>query len=163
MSSMKKMNLSPVLKDAHRVTIMGIGSEMRGDDAAGIEVVRRLRERLSSPKVQLIDAGVVPENFTNRIKRFKPSHVVLIDATDLGLKPGSTRIFGPEIISEWPVSTHRLPLSLFAEYVHKQMGAKVVLIGIQPASVAVGAAMSKQAKIAIGGVVMELYSKLRSL
>ena len=73
------------------------------------------------------------------------------------------KVFAPEVISGWPVSTHRLPLSLFAEYVHGQTGAKVVLIGIQPASAEMGTAMSKHVKSAVGELATELYSKLSSL
>jgi len=66
---------------AWRLSALG---EMRGDDAAGIEVVRRLRHKLKSSKVLLVEGGVAPENFTSNIRRFKPSHVIFIDATDFG-------------------------------------------------------------------------------
>lgn len=158
-----KLDLSSLLEGAARVAIVGIGSDMRGDDAVGIEVVRRLRRRLSSPNVLLIEAGVAPENFTAEIKKFEPSHVILIDAADFGSEPGAAILSEPEAIAGRPISTHTMPLSLLASYLRAQTAAKVVLLGIQPSSTGMGARMSEKVKRTVDELSATLLAQLRHL
>lgn len=157
------LELSFFLKGADRVAIVGVGSEMRGDDAAGIEVVRGLRHKLSSSRVLLVEGGVSPENFTSPIRRFKPSHVIFIDATDFGAEPGEVILAEPEAITGQSTSTHTLPLSMLAGYLREQTGAKIILLGIQPARAQMGAEISKPIKEAVEKVNEALLSELGSL
>ncbi len=145
------------------MAIVGVGSDMRGDDVAGIEVVRRLRRKLESSKVLLIEGGVTPENFTGQMRRFKPTHVLLIDATDFGSEPGDVVLAEPEAIVGQSISTHTLPLSILADYLREQTGAKIMLLGIQPARAQMGAKMSEPVKDAIERVKEALMGELSSL
>ena len=154
-------DLSSFLRGATRVVVVGVGSEMRGDDAAGVEVVRRLREVLKSPNVFLIEGGAAPENFTSQIRRFGPSHVILIDATDFGAEPGEVVLAEPGAITGQSISTHTMPLSILAKYIREQMGAKIVLLGIQPARAQMGAEMSGAVKGSIKRVEEILLRELR--
>lgn len=97
----------------------------------------------------LIDAGVAPENFTAKIKKFEPSHVLMIDATDLGLEPGTTSIVDLSSITGPSIFSHRLPLSIFADYLRAQIETKIILLGIQPANARMGSTMSEQVKKAV--------------
>lgn len=128
------------------MVVVGVGSEMRGDDAAGVEVVRRLRKVLKSPNVFLIEGGVAPENFTSKIRRFQPSHVIFIDATDFGAEPGEVVLAEPEAITGESISTHTMSLSILAKYLREQTGAKIALLGIQPARAQMGSEMSGAVK-----------------
>lgn len=156
-------DLSSFLKGATRVAVVGVGSEMRGDDAAGMKVVRRLWGTLKSSNVFLIEGGVAPENFTSQIRRFEPSHVIFIDATDFGAEPGEVVLAEPEAITGQSVSTHTMPLSILAKYIQEQTGAKIALLGIQPARAQMGAEMSEVVKDSIKRVEEILLEKLNSL
>ncbi|MFQ6129810.1 MAG: hydrogenase maturation peptidase HycI [Candidatus Hadarchaeaceae archaeon] len=145
------------------MAIVGVGSEMRGDDVAGIEVVRGLRHKLKSSRVLLVDGGVAPENFTSPIRRFKPSHVIFIDATDFGAEPGEVILAEPEAITGQSISTHTLPLSMLAGYLREQTGSKIMLLGIQPARAQMGAEMSEPIKEAVKKVNEALLRELSSL
>jgi hydrogenase maturation protease HycI len=145
------------------VVVVGVGSEMRGDDAAGMKVVRRLRGALKSPNVLLIEGSVAPENFTSQIRRFKPSHVILIDATDFGAEPGEVVLAEPDAITGQSVSTHTIPLSILAKYLQEQMKAKIALLGIQPARAHMGARMSGAVNDSIKLVEENLLRELRTL
>lgn len=158
-----ELDLLSMLKDARRVAIIGIGSDLRADDAAGVEVVRSLRRHLTSPNVLLIDGGVAPENFTAQIKKFRPSHVIMIDATDLGLKPGTASIVDLNTITGPSIFSHRLPLSIFADYLRAHDEAKIILIGIQPANARIGAAMSKQVKKSVDTTSAVILKALGSI
>jgi hydrogenase 3 maturation protease len=142
------------------VVVVGVGSEMRGDDAAGIEVIKRLRKASKSKNVLLIEGGVVPENLTSKIRRFGPSHVIFIDAADFGARPGEVIIAEPEAITGQSISTHTMPLSILASYLRKRTGAKIALLGIQPENAIVGERMSKSVRVSVGKVVEILLEKL---
>lgn len=107
---------------------------MRGDDALGLEVLKLLRDKVPE-SVRLIECGIMPENFTGVVERFEPSHVLLVDAASFNAKPGVVRLVLPEEIGGVAVSTHALPLSVFAEVVQKTVKAKVLLLGMQPRKV----------------------------
>jgi hydrogenase 3 maturation protease len=156
-------DLQSFLKGAHRVAILGVGSELRADDAAGIEVVRRLRRNFASKNVLLIDAGIAPESFLHKIRRFRPSHILIIDATDFNAKPGSVMLADPDAIVGKSISTHRLPLSILARYLQEQTNASIALLGIQPASAKLGGPMSKRVEEAVEGLVAALTNLLRSV
>jgi len=157
------LDLSLALRGARRVAIVGIGSDLRADDAAGVEVVRRLRRNLTSPNVLLIDAGVAPENFTAKIKKFGPSHVLMIDATDLGLKPGAASLVDLSSITGPSIFSHRLPLSIFADYLRAHVETKIILIGIQPANARIGSEMNDHIKKAVDEVSSAILKTLGSL
>jgi hydrogenase maturation protease HycI len=146
-----------------RIAIIGLGNEFRGDDAAGVCVVRNLQEDLDSPELLIINVGSIPENFTSKVRDFNPTHVILIDTVDFGEKPGTIARVDAGDIAEQAISTHRLPLSMLMSYIHKQTGAEVILIGIQPARVEMGSKMSPQVKEGVKELVDLLTEKLGSL
>ena len=89
----------------------------------------------------VINCGTTPENYTSIIRKHNPDLLILVDAADMGLSPGSYRIIPPEKIEVMHFSTHNIPLPIFICYVSELCG-KVVLIGIQPDQMEVGTAMS---------------------
>ncbi len=125
------------LLDARRVVVVGVGNPLRKDDFIGVEIVRRLQNRVPS-SVYLIECETVPESFIEPIIEFKPTHVLIIDAAMLGLKAGAFRLVMPEKLVGPIVSTHFLPLQIFCDYVTKMTGAKVAILAIQPEDISFG-------------------------
>lgn len=122
------------LQKCSKLAVLGIGNPLRGDDALGLRVLKLLRGK--APKsVRLIESHTMPENFTDEVERFKPSHVLLIDSASFNAKPGTVRLVPPEDIAGLAVSTHALPFSIFAEIVERSVKAKVLLLGVQPKTV----------------------------
>ncbi|MEM2994692.1 MAG: hydrogenase maturation peptidase HycI [Candidatus Bathyarchaeia archaeon] len=136
------------LKGYRKLAILGVGNPMRGDDALGIEILKLLKNKV--PKnVKLMNCETMPENFTGKIRRFKPSHVLLIDAAHFGAKTGEAKLFMPKEISGLVLSTHAMPISLLAETIQKSVGASVMLLGIQPKTVNFGEKLSPETQKAI--------------
>lgn len=133
------------LSGAKRVVIAGVGSPLRRDDFVGVQIIRNLRNRVSRA-VYLIECETVPESFIEPISEFKPTHVLIIDAAKLDLRPGSARLIEPNKIAGIPVSTHALPLSIFSEYLAKTTGAKVALLAIQPKETEFGEGLTEELK-----------------
>ncbi len=120
------------LTSHERVVIAGIGNPIRMDDFVGVKIIKDLHGKL--PKnINLIECETVPESFMDEIAEFKPSHVLLIDAAVMRMKPGEARLFDAEKVTNFPaISTHMLPLRVFCEYIKKMSGAKIALLLIEP-------------------------------
>lgn len=118
--------------DAKKVVLAGIGNPLRKDDFVGVKIVKNLENRVSQ-NVFLIECETVPESFIEPIVEFEPTHILLIDASLLNLKPGSVKfVEANEMSSQPPVLTHALPLRLFCEYLTEMTHAKIALLAIQP-------------------------------
>ncbi len=135
--------------------ILGIGNRLRGDDGIGVHVAEKINEHLkkveqksrqdksagTQREIMVINCGTVAENYTSIIRKHHPDILILVDAADMGLSPGSYRIIPPEKIGVMCVSTHNMPLSLFVSYV-REFCRDVVLIGIQPERMDLGTTLS---------------------
>lgn len=134
-----KKELKEWLKNAERLVILGIGNKMLGDDGAGVLVAEKLFEAGFPRNLRVIKGGVAPENFTGQIVKFRPTHLLLVDAALFKGKPGTFRLFPAEKISGLTLSTHRLPLTLLIQYLeHALPRLKIKLLAIKPARVGWG-------------------------
>ena len=134
------------LSNAQRVVVVGIGNPLRKDDFVGIEIVRNLQNKVSQ-FVYLIECETVPESFIEPITAFKPTHILIIDAAMLNLKPGSSKLIKPDQMVEQPaISTHALPLRIFCEYLAKTTGAEIALLVIQPKDTSFGEGLTSKLK-----------------
>ena len=126
-----------------RTAVLGIGHELRGDDAAGLEVARRLKVRMAGyPDWLVLETGPVPENFSGPLRRFSPDIVILVDAALLDEPPGSLRLVDWREAGGFPSSTHSLPLATLAGFLASELGCEVRLLGIQPGDDSLGAPLS---------------------
>ena len=140
-----------------RVAIVGIGNELKGDDAAGVRVVRELARRMpATPGVLLIDAGQAPENFTGPLRRFRPDLVVEVDAADHGAEPGAVAWVDWREADGLSASTHTLPPSVLASFPTRDLGCQVALLGIQPERLELNTPLSPQVERAVTGLAEAL-------
>lgn len=107
--------------------IMCIGNREGGDDAIGPYIADKLKDS----DIKVIDCGTVPENYTGVVKKYNPNNLVIVDATDMGLKSGEIRIIPKEKIGVMHVSTHGIPVSVLINYLEKYI-KNIIFIGIQP-------------------------------
>ncbi|MFN4133619.1 MAG: hydrogenase maturation peptidase HycI [Candidatus Hadarchaeales archaeon] len=157
--------LKDFLKDRKKVVVVGVGNEMRGDDGVGIAVAKMLKKRIAEEAAVLI-GGTAPENITGKIKRLHPSHLIFVDAADFGGSPGEVMVASPATIAWRTISTHTLPLSVISEYLMKETGVKVLLLGIQVEQSVFGSGMGqKVAKAAekVAEILEEVLQKKRTL
>jgi hydrogenase 3 maturation protease len=123
----------PKINPQTRLAILGIGSELRCDDAAGVMVARRLMSRLPErPNLLILDTGAVPESFTGPVRRFDPEIVLLVDAADMGLEPGGVGVVEWHEAGGLSASTHTLPVPVVAQYLQSELNCRVFLVGLQP-------------------------------
>jgi len=123
-----------------RVAFVGMGSELRGDDAAGVVIVNRLAEMAKSAgegiysNFLFINGGSAPENVLGVVKAFQPEIIAFIDAALLGGAPGTVKVIdtSKEKISGISFCTHSLPLPIIANYIRKTVPCEIFVIGIEP-------------------------------
>jgi hydrogenase maturation protease HycI len=167
--SQQKMKMPPLpfLETFHnkveRLSILGVGSDLRADDAAGVLVVRRLSKRLGEQyngRLQLVDGGPAPENCTGEISAFRPSHLLLIDAADLQKAPGTREWLPLEALNGAAFSSHTLPLAFIINYILQVAPCTVSVIGIQPADMTAFSPVSPAVKQAVTKLVRDIESAL---
>jgi hydrogenase 3 maturation protease len=150
-------NLKTLLKNkfkgAQRIVVFGIGSELRGDDVAGMLIAehieqyrKKIKERI---RLKVLFGSTAPESFTGEIKRFKPSHLLIIDCAEFQKPPGSVILLDPETIGGVSFSTHSLPLKIMTDYLLKDLTCEIIIIGIQPKTLHFGAPCSPEVKKSI--------------
>ena len=132
------------LKGAKKVVVAGVGSSIRKDDFIGVEIVRNLRNKVSQ-SVYLIECETVPESFIEPITKFKPTHILIIDAALLNLKPGFSKLIkSDQLAKRQAISTHALPLQIFCQYLEEETRAKIALLAIQPKETGLGEGLTAE-------------------
>jgi hydrogenase 3 maturation protease len=153
------------LRGAGRVAVLGIGNPGRGDDGAGLASVRALKKALPgrSSSLRLIEAGPMPENFSGPLRRFAPTHVILIDAVRAGRKPGAAGLVDPARIDFDDASSHRAPLTWLVRYLKETTRCRVLLLGLQPRGTEPGEPLSADVRKAVERVAAGLAPILRAV
>ena len=141
-----KKSLENRLKSAQKVALLAIGSELKGDDAAGLLAVQGLA---NTPKLRVFIGATAPENLTGEIKKYNPTHLIIIDCAELQEAPGAVKIFDPEQTTGDSFSTHRLPLKMLAQYLRMSLNCDIMVIGIQPRSIKFSTEVSPEVKNAV--------------
>lgn len=155
------------LKTAKKIAILGIGSELRADDAAGVITVKALDKKLKQNKLnkhcKVFNGETAPENLTGEIKKFKPSHLIIIDAIDCEGKPGDIAIIDFEKTQGISFSTHRFPVKILADYIYQSVGCKTILIGIKPKTMEFNQPMSKVVEKSVASLIHTIYQTLSTI
>lgn len=73
----------------HAVLVVGVGNELRGDDGAGIEIARRVREAAEREGIEVREHQGQPTELLDAWQR--RDAVVLVDTMRSGERPGAIR------------------------------------------------------------------------
>lgn len=112
-----------------------VGSVLRGDDAAGPLLVKRLEDDPVAGWAA-VDGGQTPENDLGYLRRLAPDRLLLVDAAAMGLEPGAIRRLQAEDVAvQSLITTHTLPITYLLGAL-EEMCDDVTFVGIQPAGTA---------------------------
>ena len=175
--------LKQKLKNAQRVAVLGVGSELRGDDVVGLLAAKQIDKTIAKqtisphstrpdksglaqdkPEVRVFIGETAPENLTGEIKKFQPTHLIIIDAAELNKEPGHIEIMEPETIGGTSFCTHSLPLKIIIGYLLESFKFQAIIIGIQPKTLTFGAQPTKEVVAAakhIAGTITALFKKAK--
>jgi hydrogenase maturation protease len=141
--------------------VIGVGNAYRGDDAAGLVVARRLRERGVEAIEQEGEPVALIDVFAAR------DAVVLVDAVQSGAPPGTVHRFD---VSDGPLprelrgstSTHAVGLGEAIELARAlgRLPPRVVVYGVEGARFATGAGLSYEVEAALAPLVEAISGEL---
>ncbi len=135
--------------------LLTVGNGMMGDDGAGV-LLARMMEADPLDGWITIHGGSAPENVIHHIRDLAPSRVLIVDAADMDLTPGSIRRIAAERLEDpFLMTTHTLPLSFLVESL-REVVPQVDMIGIQPGIVAFGLPISNEVSVAVKQVYLDL-------
>jgi len=134
-----------------KVLVLGVGNDMKGDDALGRYVIDRLKTK------NKLFCGEMPENFISRIKSLKPDAVLIVDAVDFQGKPGEIAFTDAKRLKSASTTTHSLSFSLMSKLLPD---TDMFLIGVQPLSLGFGKLMSLKAKEGAENIIATLNALL---
>jgi len=140
-----------------RIAVVGVGQELRGDDAVGVYIARALMPLADVERnLIVIDAGSTPENIAGLLKHFHPDIVLIFDAVQMNKNPGSVSWLSRDEITSASITTHTLPLSIFADFVRVELDCEVEIIGIQPLRTLLGSKMTEEMYRSIDSIIRVL-------
>src|SRR3990172_1316504 len=154
-------------KKRESVLVMGIGNELRGDDAAGLLVARGLLSEKVLSFVTILEMAGDGASFMARWKNV--DRLILVDAITAGLPPGS--------VIRMDARKELVPASLFATSSHSfglaqalaislalnELPPCVTLFGIQAKSFQVGADLSPEVQKAVRETSDAIRSELEGI
>ncbi|HEY7314937.1 MAG TPA: hydrogenase maturation protease [Gemmataceae bacterium] len=118
-----------------RILVAGIGNIFLGDDAFGVEVVRRLARREQPEEVRVVDFGIRGLDLTYALLDGYEA-VILVDAAPRGESPGTLYVLEPARgeAARVPIEAHSMdPVKVLR--LAEAMGGRVeslLLVGCEP-------------------------------
>jgi hydrogenase maturation protease len=123
-----------------KILVAGVGNIFLGDDAFGVEVVRRLACKVFPPNVSVMDFGI--RGFDLAYALMQDWHTVfLVDAVARGESPGTLYRIEPDVedlrnsvTTNFAAAAHSVDPLCALQFVYANLGRipKVVVIGCEP-------------------------------
>lgn len=150
------------------VLVIGLGSELRGDDGAGIAVARRLRGAARRAGVEVREVAGEPLELLDAWDGRRA--VVLVDAMRSGAAPGTVRRLdataAPLPAAIGPVaSTHAVGLGEAIELARalQRLPPRVIVHAVEGARFAPGRGLSPAVAAALPALVRDVLEEARGL
>ena len=142
---------------AERILIIGVGNLLLKDEGVGVHVAQELQKRTLPAGVEVYDGGVEGIGLLDFFR--EASKLLLIDAAEMSLKPGTVVRFTPENVKDLggggKFSTHDVGLLEVLELAQAlgHCPEDVVIIGIQPKEISWGTDLSLEVQASIPQVL----------
>ncbi len=120
--------------------VWGVGNEIMGDDAAGVRTAELIMER-RIPWIRVSLCGVLPENHIAPLREISPGLLLVIDAADIGGRPGDIRLLKASDAAGAVFSSHGIPVGVLLAPFEKT--TRIVIIAIQPQNIGLGEVLSR--------------------
>lgn len=128
-----------------KIAILGIGNRLRGDDAAGSIIA----ENLAAKGMTSFDSSTVPENFTGALRKAAPDTLIIVDACNIGIKPGEFRkVPLHKFENNDSFNSHSPEIIELINYLHEFI-PEILFIGIEPSSMELDTRLSHEVESGI--------------
>lgn len=145
------------------ILLLGVGNLLQADDGVGVHAVREMMKLGLPDSVEIIDGGTAGIDLSSLIE--DRTRVIVIDAVDGGMEPGTLFRFAPEDIVLQPEgmnSLHQIGL-LEAVRMAQLVGRApegAVIIGVQPAIVDWGMSLSEPVRNRLPRIISEAHKEI---
>jgi len=147
---------SEVNRLSPNILVLGVGNVLLQDDGIGPLVVKELEKTYFNPHVTFLDGGTLGIELIGYLEGY--DSLIIIDAFDLGEKPGTIFCWESPSFSEVPaqVSFHQVGVQELLNTI-KLLGLnlEIIILGIQVKNLTWGLELSKE--------VQEAVSKLKEI
>jgi hydrogenase maturation protease len=147
-----------------RVLILGLGNPLLGDERIGVRVVEELKGLELPDGVTVAEGGTTGLGLVGLMEGYQ--RVIVVDAADMGHPPGRVVRFTPSEAQlktvEAPLSPHQIGLGevLALAEALEVAPAELVIIGVQPGRVEMGAGLSPEMEGAIPQIIRIILDEL---
>lgn len=147
--------------------VIGVGNSWRGDDAAGLEVVRRLRRPAPPPEVTVVEQEGEPASLLDAWTG--ADRVLVVDGVSSGSRPGTLHRFeasdGPLPAQLFRSSTHALGVAEAIELAREldRLPSGLTVYGVEGENFGPGEGLTPEVEAAVERLVSELCDELGSL
>jgi hydrogenase maturation protease len=148
------------------IVIIGLGQSFRGDDAAGLEAVRRWQAEHPSTSVRVEVVGLPGLQLLELLKGARAA--IIVDAVQSGAPPGAIHLLhdaeiapftaGSDSAHGWGVAE---TLALGRQLSAEELPAQITLIGIEMAQAALGQPLSPAVTAALPRAVEAIETQVR--
>ncbi len=149
-----------------RVVVIGVGNALGGDDAAGLLVARRVRERVAG--IDVVEHEGDPTGLVELLDG--AGGAVIVDALRSGSPPGTVRRFDAgaaplPVRLRGSTSTHAVGLADAIELARTlgRLPARLVVIGIEGERFTAGAAHTPAVEAGIAAATAAVLAELTAL
>ncbi|VVB61799.1 Hydrogenase maturation protease [uncultured archaeon] len=94
----------------------------------------RLLKPFTHEKLKVFEGHTTPEAYIGPACASRPTHVLIVDAAELGQKPGTWKVLSKYNVEQGLFTTHTIPAVKIAAEIQRRCSATVVFVGIQPKS-----------------------------
>ncbi len=148
-----------------RKIVLGLGNTLQCDEGLGVHALEKLAAKSGSENsFEYIDGGVLGFRLLPYVE--EASHLLILDAVDVGSKPGTLVELGREAIPLYAgvkLSQHQVTFQEILGWasVRQRLPANLHLLGAQPADLSVGTTLSPIIQERIGQIVHRAECVLR--
>jgi hydrogenase maturation protease len=145
--------------------VIGVGNDLRGDDAAGLLVARKLRG-ICGDGLRVVECEGEPVGLLDMWQGCEPT--IIVDATQSGAAPGTIRRIaahaGPLPPGLAGTSTHLLGVAEAVELARAlgRLPARTIVYGIEGATFDTGAPLSEVVQAAVERVAAAISRELET-
>jgi hydrogenase maturation protease len=149
------------------VLVLGLGNLLNSDEGLGVHAIRALQTGYAAdfPQVDFIDGGTLGLNLLPLVE--ESAALLLLDCVDAGQAPGTViELIGDQIprYSGVKLSQHQTTFQevLGLAEIREALPPRLLLIGVQPASLALGTELSPQVQACLPQILSRVEQVLRS-
>lgn len=131
-----------------QIGILAVGNLLRRDEGVGLHLLELLKDKVA-PEIELLDGGTSGMSLLGFIASKK--HLIILDAVDDGRTPGEIVEWRGNDVPKYTkgkLSLHEMSLAEVLYWAHftGNIPQEIVVIGIQPESLAWGTELSEAAR-----------------